>query len=77
MELYVVRHGRVPSNDKHIISGRSDEKLTEVGIKQAERVRDELKNIDFDAFYSSDVLRAMQTAKIINIKGMDIILMPV
>ena len=73
MELYVVRHGRVPSNDKHIISGRSDEELTEVGIKQAERVRDELKNIDFDAFYSSDVLRAVQTAKIINIKGMDII----
>ena len=72
MEIYVVRHGRVPSNDKNIVSGRSDEELTEVGIKQAESVSDKLKDIDFNAIYSSNVRRAVQTANIINIHGLDI-----
>ena len=29
MELYVVRHGRVPSNDEGIIAGKSDEVISE------------------------------------------------
>ena len=38
MEIYVVRHGRVPSNDKKIIGGRGNEELTEVGVQQAEKI---------------------------------------
>lgn len=72
MEIYVVRHGRVPSNDKKIIGGRTDEELTEVGVKQAESVRDKLKDVNFDAIFSSNVRRAVQTANIINIHGLDI-----
>lgn len=46
MELYVIRHGRVPSNDEGIISGpNSTEELTEAGVKQAESVRDKLKEL--------------------------------
>lgn len=67
MEIYVVRHGRVPSNDKKIVGGRTNEQLTEVGIKQAEYVKDKLKDISFDAIFSSNVKRAVQTAEIINI----------
>lgn len=72
MEIYVVRHGRVPSNDRKIIGGRGDEELTEVGIKQAESVRDKLQDVNFDAIFSSNVRRAVQTAEIININGLDI-----
>lgn len=72
MEIYVVRHGRVPSNDKKIIGGRGDEELTEVGVQQAESVRDKLQNFEFDAIFSSNVRRAVQTAEIINIHGLDI-----
>lgn len=72
MEIYVVRHGRVPSNDKKIIGGRGDEELTEVGIQQAESVRDKLQNVNFDVIFSSNVRRAVQTAEIINIHGLDI-----
>ena len=72
MTLYVVRHGRVPSNDLGIVSGRNDEKLTEIGIKQAENMRDRLSATKFDAIYSSDVPRALQTAKIINTWGLNI-----
>lgn len=75
MELYVIRHGRVPSNDEGIISGpNSTEELTTVGIKQAESVRDRLKDLRFDAIYSSNVKRAIQTAEIVNSLGLDIIL---
>lgn len=72
MEIYVVRHGRVPSNDKKIISGRNNEELTEVGVKQAESVRDKLQDVNFDAIFSSNVRRAVQTANILNIHGLEI-----
>lgn len=72
-ELYVIRHGRVPSNDSGIIVGRDDEELTEVGLKQARIVRDKLKNINFSAIYSSDVKRAIQTANIVNSNNLKII----
>lgn len=72
MELYVIRHGRVPSNDLGIISGSNDEQLTDVGVKQAESMRERLKNLDFDALYSSNVKRAIQTAEIVNSWGLEI-----
>lgn len=75
MELYVIRHGRVPSDDEGIISGpNSTEELTAVGIKQAESVGDRLKDLRFDAIYCSNVKRAIQTAEIVNSWGLDIIL---
>ena len=74
MEIYVVRHGRVPSNDRKIIGGRGDEELTEVGIKQAESIRNKLQDVNFDVIFSSNVRRAVQTAEIINSNGLDILL---
>lgn len=35
MNLYVIRHGQVPSNIENIISGWSDEKLTKKGIRSS------------------------------------------
>lgn len=74
MELYVIRHGRVPSNDKGIVSGRNEEELTDIGIKQAQGIREKLMDVYFDAIYSSNVKRAVQTAEIVNSQGLDIIL---
>lgn len=65
MSLYVVRHGQVPSNVNGIISGWNDEKLTEKGIEQAIKIRNELYNVKFDEVYSSPIDRAKQTAGII------------
>lgn len=73
MEIYVARHGRVPSNDNKIISGRSDEELTEIGISQAEEVRDKIKELGIDVIFSSPVKRAVQTANIINVENKEII----
>ena len=41
MNLYVVRHGEVPSNLSDVIIDRFDEKLTEKGIEQSKRVGNE------------------------------------
>jgi probable phosphoglycerate mutase len=65
MNLYVVRHGQVPSNVEKIISGCSDEKLTKKGIEQAEKIKNDLSGINFDVVYSSPVYRAVETTKII------------
>lgn len=65
MNLYVVRHGQVPSNVEGIVSGWNDEQLTERGIEQVTKIRNELQNIKFDVVYSSPIDRAKQTAKIV------------
>ena len=65
MNLYVVRHGQVPSNIEKVVSGWNDEKLTKKGIEQATKIRNELQNVKFDVVYSSPVDRAIQTANIV------------
>ena len=65
MKIYVVRHGEVPSNVNKVISGYNDEELTEKGINEAKRIKEQIKDIKFDAVFSSPVLRAKQTANII------------
>ena len=42
MELYLVRHGEVPSNVEKTVSGFNDEKLTWKGIQQALQVKEKL-----------------------------------
>lgn len=65
MDLYVVRHGQVPSNVEKTVSGCSDEQLTPKGIEQAIEVKNKLQNINFDIVYCSPVVRAKQTAEIV------------
>ena len=73
VQIYVIRHGQVPANNKNIISGNSPEELTSIGVKQSEEARDKLKNISFDAIFCSNVRRTIQTAEILNTKAQEII----
>lgn len=65
MKLYIVRHGATELNQKHLVNGWLDEPLVEEGIKQAEELRDNLP-ADIKRIYCSPLLRAKQTAEIIN-----------
>lgn len=47
-------------------SGISDSPLSESGYAQADRLRLSLSNYTFDAIYTSPLLRAINTAQIIN-----------
>ena len=63
--LYIVRHGKTVSNLEAKVHGWTDSPLSELGISQAEKVGEGLKNIVFNTAYSSDIKRAADTAKII------------
>ncbi|MCL4399690.1 histidine phosphatase family protein [Patescibacteria group bacterium] len=63
--IYLVRHGQAEGNAKGILMGHIDLPLTEKGKLQAREVGEKLKDIHFDAAYSSDLTRARQTAELI------------
>ena len=67
--IYLVRHGQTAGNRAKVLQGRgSNNPLNEEGIRQAEAVRDWFvkRQIHIDRVYSSSLLRAMQTARIIS-----------
>ena len=51
-----------------IMMGQSDSPLTEAGLEQAKTTAQELKDIHFDAIFSSDLHRAQRTAEIIKLE---------
>lgn len=65
--IIFVRHGESETNVKNILSSAIyGYPLTDTGIKQAENAALELSHLPkIDAFYSSPILRATQTAEII------------
>ena len=63
--LYLMRHGQTIINKAGRVQGWCDGVLTENGIEVAEDVALGLRNIKFNGVYSSDLGRAVKTAKII------------
>lgn len=63
--LYLVRHGETIDNVRQIMQGQTQGELTENGILQAKRVRDQLSDENFEAIISSDLKRSVDTARII------------
>ncbi|MBA7711342.1 Phosphoserine phosphatase 1 [subsurface metagenome] len=63
--LLLVRHGETELNSAERYWGHSDVKLSALGIRQAEGLRDRLSAEQIDAIYSSDLKRALVTAKTI------------
>ena len=61
--LYLVRHGESIGNKIGKILGHTDLDLTELGYTQAQMTADALRNVEFSAAYSSDLMRAKNTAK--------------
>jgi alpha-ribazole phosphatase len=63
--LLLVRHGETELNSAERYWGQSDIKLSALGARQAERLRDRLAAQKIDVVYSSDLQRAWATAKTI------------
>jgi len=66
--IYLVRHGETESNKNGYLMGSLDAPLTEEGISQAQNTAEKLKDIHFDAIFSSDLERAHTTAKILKLE---------
>ncbi len=64
--ITVVRHGETDWNVSRQLQGRQNSKLTTNGLKQTQLTAEALKGIAFDALYTSDLKRALETTEIIN-----------
>lgn len=73
MKVYIVRHGEVLHNALKIYNNENED-LNENGVKQAEELKEKIKNIDYDIIISSPLVRAIHTAEIININNKEIII---
>lgn len=61
--LYLVRHGQSAGNAEGRFGGHSPTPLSELGKQQAETTASALSKEKIEAIYSSDLLRALQTAQ--------------
>jgi alpha-ribazole phosphatase len=64
-KLFLVRHGNTKLNNSKRFWGKTDVELSDVGIRQAEKLRDRLATQKIDAIYASNLSRARLTAEII------------
>ena len=65
--IYIIRHGQTELNNSKALQGRSDLPLNDNGIKQAAETAKKLSDIGirFDHVFTSPLIRAKQTARII------------
>jgi broad specificity phosphatase PhoE len=65
MRLILVRHGESVGNFENRLQGQEDYELTDLGRRQAECTAERLHVLGTTALYSSHLLRAHETARII------------
>lgn len=73
MKLYIVRHGEVPHNVLKQYNNENED-LNENGIRQANELKEKIRNINYDIIISSPLLRAKHTAQIINVNNKEILI---
>lgn len=66
MNIYIIRHGETRKDRVFNLDGYPDAELTETGLRQAHLTGKHLSKVRFNAIYSSDLKRAVQTAEIIS-----------
>ncbi len=64
MRVYMIRHGESEANKHNQWTGWLDVPLTDKGRKDATWAHSLLKDIKFDHMFSSDLMRARETARI-------------
>jgi len=64
-EIIFIRHGETEWNSQQRMQGHSNSDLSSVGQAQIQALGQWMKNMPFDHIYSSDSLRAKQTAEAI------------
>lgn len=64
--VYIMRHGETDWNKEMRLQGKSDVPLNAFGRYLAEKTRDGMREISFDAIYTSPLKRARETAEIVS-----------
>ena len=65
MKIAMVRHGETESNYLDICQGSSNILLNDTGRRQCQKLRDSIKEIQFDVCYTSPLVRTVETAMIL------------
>ena len=68
LTIYLIRHGETIENCSGILQGCTPGHLNKKGEEQIKALSDRLGGLKFDAFVSSDLKRALDSAAIINKK---------
>jgi broad specificity phosphatase PhoE len=68
MEIYLIRHGQTTGDVENRYGGSYDDELSDEGEVQAHKLADKLSNSGIQTIFCSPLIRAQQTAKIINTK---------
>jgi len=71
--LILVRHGESQLNRDGIFYGQLDPELTEKGVRQAEEAKEVLRDFHYDEIYVSDLVRARDTARILNHRELEVV----
>ena len=65
LTLVLVRHGESTWNERRVVQGQTEgARLTERGRSQSFAAATSLRHHHFDAFYTSDLARALETAAV-------------
>lgn len=64
-KLYLMRHGETDWNKNSIFQGQTDIDLNKKGVEEAKKAAHFFDNLKLDIIYSSDLVRAKNTAKFI------------
>lgn len=73
--FYYIRHGETDWNTDHKLQGRADISLNARGMEQAHQAKEFLKGLGITKIICSPLLRARQTAEILNeVLGVDIVI---
>ena len=64
--LYLLRHGEIEGSEKKRYIGQTDLALSPRGLRQAAWWKKELSHVKFEKVYSSDLMRALDTARIVS-----------
>lgn len=65
MKIYLTRHSKTKWNEEKRLQGRKDSPLTRKGIENALALKEYIQHMHFDYIYSSPILRAYHTAKLV------------
>jgi broad specificity phosphatase PhoE len=64
--IYMTRHGATDYNDRDIVQGWMDNRLSERGKTEAGKLAERLKKVNIDIIYHSPLSRTQETAEIVN-----------
>ena len=65
MRIGLIRHGQTECNYEGIIQGRENEELNDSGRRQCKKLKEKIKDINYNYCYMSPMLRTVETAIIV------------